>query len=434
LATSLAVGATAWALTRRRRAGLVAALLYLAGYPVWNWGALQRVDAFAVALEWVAIALFAVAWAVPLRPAWALWATAPLLLGAVYARQTVVAGAFAVFGTALVLRPRLGLAALAAYAGAGLALFAILERVTGGQFRRHIVDGNLNDWAWARVDFYWQPFWALLHWAVPLGAVALVLGLVTRRSQLPLLYALGAAATALTIGKIGSNVNYLLPLWAALSLLGGLAAGYAAGLPRWPGALTGAVVAGWLLVGLQQAYHVPYEPPGPQPEAPPGAGKGVPAAVLDAVRFPQLPLWRLDPWGAPPALLLARARERYAPLPTAAAAADAARAAAHLDASAGRGDLLGEEMSFTVTSGRRIYLQPFEFSQLALQGVWDQGPLLADVRRGHFRAVVLRFRLEEDPSWRGERINPALLGALREHYELDAEFGDYFIYRYRGIP
>jgi hypothetical protein len=380
-----------------------------------------------------------------------------------------VAGAFAVFGTALVLRPRLGLAALAAYAGAGLALFAILERVTGGQFRRHIVDGNLNDWAWARVDFYWQPFWALLHWAVPLGAVALVLGLATRRSQLPLLYALGAAATALTIGKIGSNVNYLLPLWAALSLLGGLAAGYAAGLPRWPGALTGAVVAGWLLVGLQQAYHVPYEPPGPQPEAPPGAGRGagggagsaphetrlrlsewcdadpagessrlagrgVPAAVLDAVRFPQLPLWRLDPWGAPPALLLARARERYAPLPTAAAAVDAARAAAHLDASAGSGDLLGEEMSFTVTSGRRIYLQPFEFSQLALQGVWDQGPLLADVRRGHFRAVVLRFRLEDDPSWRGERINPALLGALREHYELDAEFGDYFIYRYRVPP
>jgi hypothetical protein len=167
---------------------------------------------------------------------------------------------------------------------------------------------------------------------------------------------------------------------------------------------------------------------------PPGAGRGVPAAVLDAVRFPQLPLWRLDPWGAPPALLLARARERYAPLPTAAAAVDAARAAAHLDASAGSGDLLGEEMSFTVTSGRRIYLQPFEFSQLALQGVWDQGPLLADVRRGHFRAVVLRFRLEDDPSWRGERINPALLGALREHYELDAEFGDYFIYRYRVPP
>ena len=90
-------------------------------------------------------------------------------------------------------------------------------------------------------------------------------------------------------------------------------------------------------------------------------------------------------------------------------------------------------MSFTVTSGRRIYLQPFEFSQLALQGVWDQGPLLADVRRGHFRAVVLRFRLEEDPSWRGaDQSGPA--GALREHHELDAEFGDYFIYRYRAPP
>jgi hypothetical protein len=91
--------------------------------------------------------------------------------------------------------------------------------------------------------------------------------------------------------------------------------------------------------------------------------------------------------------------------------------------------VLGEEMSFSVTTGRRLYLQPFEFSQLAAQGDWDQGPLLAEVRRGAFAVVVLRFRLGDDPLWRRERVNEALLGALQQAYALDAVYGDYFLYR-----
>jgi hypothetical protein len=268
-----------------------------------------------------------------------------------------------------------------------------------------------------------------LHWVFPLAAVGLLLGLAGRRSQLPLLYLLAAGATALTIGKIGANVNYLLQLWAALSLLAGLAAGYAAlpgrtGLAGAAGTLLGGVVAVWLLVGLQQAVHVPYEAGEAGAER-----RGVAAAILGATRWGQLPLWRLDPWGAGPAALPQRARERYYPTPSGAEAEHARRAAAYVGAV--EGDVLAEEMNFTVTTGRRIYLQPFEFSQLAAQGQWDEGPLLEEVRRGAFGVVVLRFRLGDDPFWRRERVNDPLIAALQEAYVLDAVFGDYYLYRYR---
>ena len=130
---------------------------------------------------------------------------------------------------------------------------------------------------------------------------------------------------------------------------------------------------------------------------------------------------------AGPAALEQRARARYPAHPSAADAAAAAAASAAVGATAG--DVLGEEMSFSVTTGRRLYLQPFEFTQLAAQADWDQEPLLAAVRRRDFAVVVLRFRLGDDPLWRRERVNDALLGALQESYALDAVYGDYFLYR-----
>jgi hypothetical protein len=128
-------------------------------------------------------------------------------------------------------------------------------------------------------------------------------------------------------------------------------------------------------------------------------------------------------------VLRQRARERYNPTPGDAEAEHARRAAAYVGES--EGDVLAEEMNFTVTTGKRIYLQPFEFSQLAADGRWDEGPLLEEVRRGAFAVVVLRFRLGDDPSWRRERVNDPLIAALQEAYVLDAVFGDYYLYRYR---
>jgi hypothetical protein len=167
LVAGACVAGIARALGAGWRAALVGGLLYFTGHPVWNWGAFQRVDSFAVALELVGVAVFAAGWVgrrrrpgeaaargwsrgtPPERGAvggtgcphvaegggrWAVWATVPVFLAAVYTRQTVVAGAFACYLYLLCTRPRLGAAVVATYAAAGLAIVGALQLGTGGQF------------------------------------------------------------------------------------------------------------------------------------------------------------------------------------------------------------------------------------------------------------------------------------------------------------
>jgi hypothetical protein len=435
LGTGIAVALVASTLGAGGRGAVVGGLLYFVAHPVWNWGAYQRVDALAVFLELLGVLVFAAGW-IRRRRAWAVWATVPLFLAAAYTRQTVAAGAGACYLYLLLLRPKLALAATGAYAVAGLATFGALHAATAGQFGRHIVWGNLNRWDWDTVNHYWQPFWHLLHWLIALAAVAALLSAARRQSQLPLLYGLATAATALTIGKIGSNVNYLLQLCAALALLAGLAVGQVdrlvlrlargSRLPQQLRPLARLALLGglgpalWLLAGLQQAYHVPYFAE---------AGEVTlrqPAQLLDRLRWLQWPLWRLDRWSAPPDDLSTYWRDWYRPNPGP-LEREHARAAGQ-EVAAHAGDVLSEDMSFTVTSGRRIYVQPFEFTQLAEQGEWDQQPLLDDIRNQRFSIVVLRFPLDGDPSWHAQRVNQPMQEAVARAYRPAAAYGDYFIY------
>ena len=358
----------------------LAALLWLAQPPVWRWGAYQRVDSLAVALELAALTLFCAGW-VRARRQWAVWLSLPLFLAAAFTRQTVAAGALACLLYLVFVRPRLALSAGAVCLFAGLSLCGALLALSDGWFWWHVVEGNLNRWSWSIFLHYWQPWWDLWWWAFALGGSVLLVLILSRRSLVPLLYLAASAATALTMGKIGSNVNYLLQLCAALALACGLAP------------LAVQLLAARFRPAL--ALHL------------------VVAAVLT---FGGLQLHRSRHGPSNPYWHQATPDER-----------EAARQA-HSRVARLSGDLLSEDMSFTVTTGKRLYLQPFEFTQQVEQGQWDQRPLLADVRRRHFAAIVLRFDLAGDPSWHGERLNRDLLDALREAYVVDSVYGDYFIY------
>ncbi len=371
---------TARALGAGGPGALFAALLWLGAHPVWIWGAYQRVDALAMLLELAGVTVFALGW-MERKARWAVWASVPLFVAAAYTRQTSIAGAFACYGYLLFRRPRLAAAAIAAYGALGLGLLELGQLATGGLMWKHIVEGNLNAWSLETFRRYAKPLWELQSWAFVLAGVGLALGAHRWRSQLPLLYLLAAAATTLTVGKIGAYVNYLFPLCAALALCAGLALGELARLHLRPALL-------WYV-----------------PQIAVSLGIVVGVRAMDRRAWPDL--YRVEP--AAGALESARQAQEYV---------------ARLS-----GDVFSEDMAFTVTTGKRIYLQPFEFSQLAHQGAWDQRPLLDDVRTGRFVAAVLRFDLAGDPSWHAERLTDELLAALREAYVPAAVYGDYYIYR-----
>jgi len=92
--------------------------------------------------------------------------------------------------------------------------------------------------------------------------------------------------------------------------------------------------------------------------------------------------------------------------------------------------LADEQMGLLPLEGRRIYLQPFEMSQLANEGKWDQGPLLRDIADEKFSAVLIfeppgASGLVED-RWTGE-----MLEEIEANYEPAKKLAFTTVYRPR---
>ena len=107
-----------------------------------------------------------------------------------------------------------------------LVLLGKLSAITGGFF--HTVTSNINEFRWEQVAFSLSDLIATMPLMLAGGVAFLVLALRSGIESQWLVgpYLLGAVTTALLIGKVGSVVNYLLELSAALAT-GALLARYA---------------------------------------------------------------------------------------------------------------------------------------------------------------------------------------------------------------
>lgn len=374
-------------------AGALAAALVLAQPYVWRWGTLQRVD--PLALAWSAAGLFAVARApYRARRAW------PWFLLAALTRQDAVEGLAAALwylwpdhrreARVLLLRWALGLGAAT----------AALEAATRGQFLGNIVADNVNAWGLGRLGAAagdWLqagglPLLAFAAWGWRLSRT-----LPDQGGRLLRGYLAAAAAVALTAGKVGSSVNYLLPTIGATAMLASL-------VVRTPGrALTAA--------GLLAAYAVGIPPLADRPGA-----AGTVERALSAYRdlgtpgFGALgptPRSVLDPSDPSQAQLVALLRRTPGPI-------------------------LSENMTALVLAGHRIFFQPFEMTQLAEGGRWNDGPVVAMADAGAFPLVVVQFPLSNTSAWDLQRWPANLLAAVAGRYALVRRLGPYSIYAPRG--
>ena len=56
------------------------------------------------------------------------------------------------------------------------------------------------------------------------------------------------------------------------------------------------------------------------------------------------------------------------------------------------GPILADEyMGLLPLAGKRVYYEPFEFSQLSQAGLWDPTPLIQDVTAKKFSTVMIYF-------------------------------------------
>jgi hypothetical protein len=373
VAAAILIGSILHALTHDRSAAVIGGLFLLAFPPAAYWGSLYRVDALALALSLGGLCLCV------RRPdaRWALVATALLLTAAIFTRQSyglaapVAAGAW-LLGTG---RGRRALALIGLVAVMAVVVFVGLERLTHGGFSFNIVTANLNEYQPGSLAQYLADVWALVPIALSASGLFLLLGGWSRVPswRLTAPYLVGAGLSGLTIGKIGSNVNYLLELGAAVALS------------------VGALLA-WL--GVRRSLR---------------AGTALVLALDVALMV------LASPYRAVTHSQLARQEE--------------AERLYRLVRETSGVVLADEGMGLLARAGRPIYFQPFEMTQLARAGRWDQRPLLDDIERKAFAAILI-FAIPDLPLHR-QRWTDEMLEAIGRRYAVSDRIGQTLVFRPR---
>jgi hypothetical protein len=370
-ATALFVALTLFTLTRDRIAAMSAGLTFPAIPYVLRWSSLGRVDMLGLALSWAG--LFAVVrWPTRRR---AIAAAALLFVAAVLTRQTyVLAAPLTAFVWLLVRghrRRALELAGLCC--GLGLVSSVALNVTTHGGFFLNTVTANINEFRWERVSFN-----AL---GAGLACPLLLLGGLAFAWRAPrdkvwwlvVPYLALSVPLALLVGKVGSDVNYLLELSAALCLATGALVAWQRERPRLRALLISLLA--FQVLALAQSSLVP---------------SGLQDYVVDQERE--------------------------------------VRQLSRIVAEAEGPVLTDEHMGLLPLNGKRIRLQPFEMTQLSRDGSWEQDRAVESIRDEEY-AVVMMWEPPFARDIKKDRWTEDMLGAIEAHYEPEERLADMVVYR-----
>jgi hypothetical protein len=359
LAAAIFLGLISHTFSKDRFAALATGLLFLAIPYVVSWSGLLRIDLLALALSLAGLYVL-IRWP---GATWGLAGGGLLLVAAAYTRQSyALAAPLAALAWLWTYERRRALALALLVGGLGLILFVGLNILTNGGFFVHIVAANVNEFGWERLAERFGDLSITAPLLLILGGAFLVFGRGRARSW-PLLafYLIGATLSALTIGKIGSNVNYFLELSAALSLVAGAFIAWSRPHPWQQAALL-------ILLALQTGLLM--------------------RTTLDE---------SVDGW------LTARRSET-----------EALRELEGLVAEANDPILADEDMGLLTLHRRPLYLQPFEMTQLARTGRWNQADLLADIDNHAFSLILIHhfpFSSIYQERWTAE-----MLSAIGQNY------------------
>ena len=374
---------------QKRRITLVTGGLFLAIPYVVGWSSMARVDLLALALSTGALYI------ISREPTPATWRellpTALLLIAAAYTRQSYgLAAPLAAFVWLWHRQGRASAFKLAALVGGGgLLLLLLLTLITQGGFLFHIVTANVNPFEWETVAHYWRELRDIAPIMLIVAGAYVALGFTPLRPKAwPLLtpYLLGALLAAVTIGKVGSNINYLLELSAALSLMMG---------------------------NLLETWHAPIDADKNRRGGRPYLHAGVSLLIVVQIG------WLMQ------ASLQGPAQSLKAHLKPKSSLEDLDWLVAHADAPI----LADEYMGILTLQDRPLYIQPFEVTQLANAGTWDQTKLLEEIRDQKFSLILIHHFMNW-PVYKS-RWTPEMLDAVTANYAATRFLADTLVFEPR---
>jgi hypothetical protein len=392
--------------SRHLLAGLVAALLFIVSYEVYNWIPYFRVDLLAILFSVLGVSCMALS---PGEKSG--WFVSILCFTlAIFTKQTQVAGPLAVIWFLFMRDWRAAFRYLSYLAIAIAVPLAALTIATHGQFLLHTVFYNMNTYnsgdlvIWARHILLFYP-WLLAAAGISLAFLFLTAAFSPARTieiyppqrekkirtgllvdPLPL-YMILSILNYLAIGKAGSAENYLLEPLAAFSLFIGDTVGR---LSR------RALISKRGLIPATGALAV------------------TALLVLHANRVELLSPYMFSPGKTPGTqdIVAAELVARIVALEP---------------------ESTWTELGvFNMLSGRSIYFQPFIMSELARQHKWNQAAFLDDLRSHKFQLIVTTFDINSAAY--ATVLTKEMLQAIRNGYREERRITSgrlwkYYLYR-----
>jgi hypothetical protein len=354
IASSLLLGSLTRRLINSPTAGFLTAAFFL-GHPyVGLWSGLVRVDALALAFSLAGLWIVCFRWR---SSPWLVMAIV-CLLASIFTRQTYLLAAPLACAVWLFHNDlKRGFTFITLFALLGLGIFLAINAATQGGFYQHIVIANVNRYSIGRILSMGKLYIIIAPVLLILASFA-----IRKATTLPidpfmswglLPYTVGAFLTALTVGKIGSDINYFLELI-------GASASWAAGMWNFkPGRL----------ISFLFIFHTAW------------------TVSFSGLLF-QVPLVQL--WNKLPAM-------------------DAL--AQQVQAAAIKGPLLADDrLDMVVLAGQAIYYQPFEYTQLYTAGVWDITAFKEEIASQKFPLILI------NPTYRQERWPTPVYNTIQINY------------------
>lgn len=377
LLSGVIIGLIIHKLTRNWLAAAFAGLTFWVMPYVIHWAPLARVDSLALVLSLAGLYVIV---SNPAERKNRIWA-AVLITLSIYTKQSygLVAPA-AGFLYLLYEKPRRKAFEFAGWVALlGGSLLILLTIFTSGGFFLHVFTANVNPFHWDTVLYYATEIKDHFLLFFILGGLYLLGGVWKGIRQpawwLVAPYFLLGAAVAITIGKEGSNVNYLYEMCVGIALLTGALLGIHQNKPN----------LRWIQFLLMLALVFPIQ--------------GAIQRSMDEYveRHPRTMAHIIG------LMQLQREVDKV------------------------EGNVLADEyMSLVVTSGKPLLYQPFEFKMLNVGGLWDQTDFVRSIENQEYDLILLYDPMYWDS--RNARWTPEQLAAIDANYRSYKRLGETRVY------
>lgn len=253
-----------------------------------------------------------------------------------------------------------------------IAIFFLINLYARGEFYRHNFLYNMNIFIFKQLAKYYT--WFLQNHAILIlfSLIFLFLPPAEKKHYVFLIYFIISAVVALSVGKIGANMNYFFETIMVSCILTGLT------IQRLKE-----------IIRDEKMYEI----------------------FLNCALLVQLVLFLHMPF-------LTEPTATKTDLKNAQALFEVVR---NTD-----GKVISEDTGVLVMNNKPVLFMPFEFTQLANQKIWDQTGFINDIKDRQFSLIILSFdvhcQIDE------ERLTPEMAEAIRENYYIKQVIGEYFLY------